>query len=58
MTTLAPESQPRVEERLLQENFRMFEFLNDWRAWSGVEQALVTAFVVGLGLVVVACVGV
>jgi uncharacterized membrane protein len=36
----------------------MFEFLNDWRAWSGTEQAAVTAFVLCFAMVVVALVGV
>ncbi len=35
----------------------MFELLNDWKAWSGLERAAVAAFVVGLALVVVAWVG-
>ena len=35
----------------------MLELLHDWKAWSGVDGAAVAAFVVGLGLAVVACVG-
>jgi uncharacterized membrane protein len=36
----------------------MFEFLNDWRAWSGAEQAAVAAFALCLATAVVALVGV
>jgi hypothetical protein len=34
----------------------MFEFLNDWRGWSGTEQAAVAGFVLCFVIVVVALV--
>jgi len=36
----------------------MFDLLNDWRAWSGRERAVVAAFAICLAVLVVAWVGV
>jgi hypothetical protein len=36
----------------------MFELLNDWRAWSGLERAAVAAFALCVAVVVAAWVGV